>query len=239
MVERRRRKSNGSPEWIRLGKLLKHRRAELDARYDGHGGRTTFAEDVSINLRRLTDLENNVRETFKPVLLQDEIAPAYRVTYESIRSVLDEDGDLAPLPDSPPHKPPHSLAPVPTSPEGIHHLIPRAGGIEYPPEARREMEPVIAEIERALIGAAMADARRRGIRLQAVLDELNSKDAPWVPTGAEVFGAGTPEAEDWDGLRSDEMLRGSPASAWELVQGVATLKFHREVRERTGLPECG
>lgn len=99
---RRDRKRKGSPEWIRLGELLAARRAELSPDYEGHGGRMAFARDRlpptpkgNVNLRLAQDIELNGRENFTPPMLRDVIAPAYGVTYESIRRAL-EGGGLEP-----------------------------------------------------------------------------------------------------------------------------------------------
>lgn len=94
---RRDRKRKGSPEWIRLGELLAARRAGLGPDYEGHGGRAAFARDRGVNLKLIQDIELNGRENFTPPTLRDAIAPAYGVTYESIRRALDG-GELEPLP---------------------------------------------------------------------------------------------------------------------------------------------
>src|ERR1017187_8709462 len=86
----------------RLGKLLEARREELDPRYHV---RKVFAAERGIHLRKAADLENGWRGDFPPQTLKEEFAPAYGVTFESVLEVLEDDGDLIALPDTPPHKP--------------------------------------------------------------------------------------------------------------------------------------
>lgn len=95
------RKRKGSPEWIRLGELLADRRAGLSPDYEGHGGRAAFARDRGVNLKLIQDIELNARENFTAPTLRDVIAPAYRVTFESVRAAL-AGGDLEPAPEPEP-----------------------------------------------------------------------------------------------------------------------------------------
>lgn len=96
-----RRKRTGSPEWVSLGKELEARRTELDPAYFD---RAVFAKARNINLKLAQDIERNARENFTPLTLRDIIAPAYGVTYESIRDAV-AGGELAAAEGTPPRRP--------------------------------------------------------------------------------------------------------------------------------------
>ena len=91
-------------EWRRLGELLQLRRSEL-----GYQFRPAFVEARGINIRRVSDIENNYRpNTFPPGSLR-EIAQAYQVTYDSIVALLRGEADEL-IPAEP------ALPPVPSAP---------------------------------------------------------------------------------------------------------------------------
>ena len=91
--------SDDADGWSRLGRMLRERREkQLDPRYYN---RKVFARERGINYKLAYDIEEFRRTDFAPVTLE-QIADAYEVTYESIRSVLDYGaGNLVPVPGRP------------------------------------------------------------------------------------------------------------------------------------------
>lgn len=226
------RKQAGTPAWIRLGELLKARRAELDSVY---WQRSAFvkerAEPAGLAYKLIQDLENNDREDFPPPTLE-KVADLYEVTRESLRAVLEGDGDLAALPGSPPHRTRSRPASAPPSPEAPLPAFTRRGGFELPPDIRRRMAPHSDLIEARLLAAAIAEARQRGVPLEAVLGP-DLDDPAWVPPGAAVFPHPdeTQERAWWDALRAEGIL-GTPHTGPELADSVALLMVRREVRSQ-------
>ncbi len=91
--------------WHRLGELLQLRRAEL-----GYRRRPEFTKDRDINVRLVTDIENNYRpNTFLTPTLRD-IAQAYAVTWDSLAGVLA--GTAEKLEPAPPPAPATQLPPM-------------------------------------------------------------------------------------------------------------------------------
>lgn len=140
------RKRRGSPEWVRLGELLAARRAELGPDYEGHGGRVAFARDRlpptregNVNLKLAQDIELNGRENFTPKILRDVIAPAYEVTYESVRQAL-EGGSLEPAPGG-------GTRPVLSA-------VADPADVPVPEEEREAAQPFADEIHGRLLTAA-------------------------------------------------------------------------------------
>jgi hypothetical protein len=90
--------------WQRLGVLLQLRRADL-----GYRRRPAFTREHHINIRLVTDIENNYRpNTFLTPTLHD-IARAYEVTYDSLIAVLAGKEDaLEPADEVPVRLPPMS-----------------------------------------------------------------------------------------------------------------------------------
>ena len=246
MTTRPDRKRKGSPEWIRLGELLTIRRAELDPAWFDRG---VFAVARGINLKLAQDIEKNARENFTPLTLRDVIAPAYGVTFTSIEAVLNEDGDLEPLPGTPAHKPPRSLrlerqdtpalSAVPPLPgdeqeEKAIQAVLRGDGERFP-----EFSPGIAAaigahvpgIRDAAEKAARAEAARRGVPVLAVLRE--------VPPGPLVFPGDGEYARLWDEWRQN----GSPGLKFtvaQLIRGAAQRRVQDQVlAQRAGGTSSG
>jgi hypothetical protein len=172
---RRDRKRKGSPEWIRLGEQLADRRADLSPDYEGHGGRAAFARDREVNLKLVQDIELNARENFTPRTLRDVIAPAYEVTYESIRRALEEGGGLEPAAAA------GTLAAVPPAP------LP-AGDIDI-----MELIPVPDEVREA--------ARPYAVKFHRLYIRAVARTCSEDPPGDQVFDPGTWEATSWDLFR--------------------------------------
>jgi hypothetical protein len=234
LTTRRDRHRKGTPQWIRLGELLAARRVELDPAYFDRG---VFARVRDINLKLTQDIENNARENFTPLTLRDKIAPAYGVEFASIQDVLNGDGDLAALPGSPPHKPPRSLRAEPrplavVPPPGDGGDLPGRGKDLFPrmpAEAKAEAEPHYREIEGRIFARAAAEAERRGIDIDAAMDE--------VPAGAEVFPDQPRERAWWDGAREQGLPSGA-YGALQLAQLVAVLRV-REAHAGNGEGNAG
>jgi hypothetical protein len=230
LTTRRDRHRKGTPQWIRLGELLAARRIELDPAYFDRG---VFARARGINLKLTQDLENNARENFTPLTLRDKVAPAYAVHVTSLMDVLNGDGDLVALPDSPPHKPPRSLRAEPQrphlaavpSPEGTQAVLRRAKDLfpSLEPDEKARAERYYPRIEGRLAGAAAAEARRRGADVGVVLDEMYAGPPGFVPDGAELFGEGAPEADWWDGAKGQGQMSGL-SSALQIAQIVSVVQ---------------
>lgn len=181
---------SGSPQWVRLGRLLAHRRGELDLRFagsmQGYGGRTAFAEAWDVNIKLIEDLELNHRENFTPLTLRDQIAPAYGVTYESIQDAL-EGGDLVAAPGTPPHQPP----------AGLRSRRPRKAAA-MPPEASAWTPPPYYD-------------QARTDRIRPYAEPLHQRLAELRASGTgEPSGAGLLDdplyAHFWDAYRNDRHL---------------------------------
>lgn len=145
MADRRTRMPTGTPAWIRLGRLLEARRAELDPAYSGNGGRSAFARERGISLKMAQDIENNDRENFTGVTLRDIIAPAYGVTPESITAALDG-GDLEPQA----FPPPLTVVPPVNLELGPDDILP-----ELSPELRRQAAAHIPAIRDLVLKAVL------------------------------------------------------------------------------------
>jgi hypothetical protein len=84
--------------WDRLGQLLTRRRVDLDPRYKN---RTIFSTERGIDYRLAYDIEEGRRRNFRSSTLGG-IAAAYAVTLDSVYAVLDDSGQLEPVPGGPP-----------------------------------------------------------------------------------------------------------------------------------------
>jgi hypothetical protein len=160
-------------EWRRLGELLQLRRSEL-----GYQFRPAFVEARGINIRRVSDIENNYRpNTFPPGSLR-EIAQAYQVTYDSIGALLRGEADeLIPAEPAPPR-----ASSAPTAPVGDSRATPMVTGEDDVTASWSYAEP---------IWERLYDLARAGN-----LD----------PTGADLFGEGTDDARTWDDPRLRRLL---------------------------------
>jgi hypothetical protein len=78
----------GDDKWRRLGELLQLRRADLGYRY-----RPAFTQERQINIRLVTDIENNYRPNTFLTPTVKEIARAYAVAYDSIIAILKGEAD--------------------------------------------------------------------------------------------------------------------------------------------------
>lgn len=148
------RKRKGSPEWVRLGEQLADRRADLSPDYEGHGGRAAFARERDVNLKLIQDIELNARENFTPKTLRDVIAPAYGVTYESIRRSLEEGGSLEPAPEDTPRPALHAAPEVPPDDQEASADViafARTMGIDPDDPADAWLRPVRQEIADAIM----------------------------------------------------------------------------------------
>lgn len=152
--------------WRKLGELLQLRRAEL-----GYRRRPAFTRDRDINIRLVTDIENNYRPNTYLTGTLREIAQAYAVTYDSLTGVLAE--QAAEL--------------TPTAAPAVPLTTGPGSSIEPPPRAYMTAEEAAA-------GQADADTIRD--RLLAIADKEGI--APGNVTGTRLFGEGTPDAATWD-----------------------------------------
>jgi hypothetical protein len=176
MADRRRPRTTGTPGWVRLGKMLQERRErELDPRFYN---RDAFAAATGVNLRLAQEIELNRRENITPVTLRDVIAPAYQVTFESVRAVIDEipGAGLVVLPGTPAHKP-RAARTAPRAPGSAPGFLSA--------EAEAEAQPYADEIWLLLHALDPGHAPRPG------------DDGIPDPGGAALFGD-SPDAEDWD-----------------------------------------
>jgi hypothetical protein len=236
LATRRDRHRKGTPEWIRLGELLAARRIELDPAWFDRGA---FAKARGINLKLTQDIENNARENFTPLTLKEKVAPAYGVTIESVRAVLDDDGELEPTPGSPPHKPPRSLRrdPQPEPPLHLTVVPPLPVDeeeavktlLEGPGERFPELSPANAAAVQVHLPAARelvekgarAEAGARGVPVLTVLKE--------TPAGVYVFPGDPPMAALWDVWREKGNMGVKYSSAY-LAWGLAFRRAQEEFR---------
>lgn len=126
--------------------------------------------------------------------LRDVAEAAYKVTYESVLDVLNEDGDLVAEPGTPAHRPPRSRRPAAEVPA---------------------VDP--AEAAEAAFGAVgVARARPHATEIFLRLRDLAAEGIT-KPTGQQMFGGASRDARSWD-LHAEEM----PAE--ELVWLIAALR---------------
>jgi hypothetical protein len=195
------------PAWQRLGHLLEGRRREL-----GHTYRTTFEAASGVNRRLAADIETAAPKrinTFMPGTMS-LIAKGYQVTEESILAVLRGEADqLAPA------VPP---APVPAVPAGPPGRLPPVDDASWIAAAR----PYHDKINKRLIALAAQGARDPSGR--------RPDDEGWIPSGAQMFGEGTEDAQTWDGpaavLPRDDRM-------W-LIAGIQRSAAARAARSGTG-----
>jgi hypothetical protein len=129
-----------------------------------------FVEKRGINTRMVGDIEHGRRDTYTFPTLED-VAAAYEVTYMSMMAVVWSGADEL-VPDAP--------AATPAPPD---RLTDDPDGWQPPiaDKARRDADaPYAMEIMERLL--ALADG--------GVID----------PSGAQVFGEGTGDAQAWDGI---------------------------------------
>jgi hypothetical protein len=205
-----------SPQaWERLGALLRERREELDPRFFN---RETFASERKINYKLCADIEKHERENFSPTTLQDKVAPAYAVTYESLWDALDG-GDLVALPGTPPHRP---------------RARPARETVPSPPSADGGWLPPLGAdaIARARPYADMIFMARSDWRAgyAAAHPGIAVSDIP-EPPGGELFPDSDDDARTWDG-------RAAVLSVQERVWLIAALRA-RESTARQRATETG
>jgi hypothetical protein len=174
-----------APErWQQLGNLLRIRRIEeLD-----YPHQKPFAADRlppssrarKVNTKLVVDVEGaNRRNGFQRSTLKNLVAPAWQVTYESIVAFLEGKADgLVPAP-----APPASAA-APSAAPGFPGPAPMAD------EAR-------ADANRPYGQAICRDLVRAGYLREVAPGWFERTGAP-EPSGAQLFGEGTPDARTWD-----------------------------------------
>ncbi len=207
------RKRTGTPGWVRLGRELEARRAELDPAWEN---RAAFADATGANLKLIQDLERNDRENFTLLTLRDVIAPAYQVTYESILAVTAGTGDLEAAPGSPPRRRREPPRPVPPG-----------GRFPATPAMQAAMAPHLV---------------RLGIRLGQVRADPGLNLSPsGTPTGEQMF-AGVPvfAADETALISLWDMFSGRTESAEDACELMAVFLAHQDERraghgEATGL----
>ena len=161
-----------------------------------------FVAARDINTRMVTDAERGRRDTYTFPTLED-IAAAYGVTYDSMRAVVwSGAGELVPAPPA---------APVQAAPA-------------FPADPGEPPGWMAADKARTAANRPFAD------RIRGRLDVLRLQGAA-DPAGAELFGAGTADAEDWDKYAADWDVR-------DVVWFVADLQ-RRAAGRRTPPPQAG
>jgi hypothetical protein len=187
-----------SPEQRRLfGRRLRERREDELGYPARKGGRRAFEDVTGWDQRNAFDIENAVRSNFKEETLR-QAARVYGVARESMLAFLRGEAD---------------------------ELVPAAAAPAAPPVASEHGIPD---------GLRLMDRdREAAVRplFDAILDRLlDVADRTGVPVkdvgGARLFGAGTPDAKDWDDERTRRLF-----SVRERVWMIA------EMRVREGSPD--
>jgi hypothetical protein len=167
--------------WDELGRRLRIRREEEL----GYPFRPEFADAADINERMISDIENNPpgrANTYLNSTLKNTVAPAYQVTYGSIIAFLKGESDeLTPVRGR------RAQAAQPDDGMDGVMLLDR--------DREAAVRPIFAEILGRLLGTQYEPglAETLGVPVGEV-------------TGAQLFGAGTPDAKDWDDPRTRRLF---------------------------------
>jgi hypothetical protein len=167
--------------------------------------RREFEEATGLNERMISDIENNPpgrANTYLDSTLKNKVAPAYQVTFPSIVAFLKGETD--------------ELTPVRGRRAQAARPEDGLDGIMLMDRDREAaVRPLFAEILGRLLGTQYEPglAETLGIPVSEV-------------TGAQLFGAGTPDAKDWDDERTRRLF-----TVRERVWMIA------EMRVREGSPD--
>jgi DNA-binding XRE family transcriptional regulator len=213
-----------SDEVQRVGRAVAARRGELGLTQQ------ELADDAGVDIKTVYNLESGAR--WPIAKNRAALAVALRWEPDGLAVIAAGEVPATPPPDGEPAPGPH-LAVVP-SPSGTAGRIgeqDRPAFLPLPEDERPAAVSCYWETEARAVAAALAEADRRGISLDAALAE--------VPDGSAVFPDPDMEQERawWDAIKSRGLPSG-PYSYKKLAEQIAILRVYHD-RGGTGEANAG